>query len=67
MFIFCPKNSFIKILCSQGQKKQRDFGEMKFKMCPTESFAREHFKKAGVEHYWDQAYSAAVIAATDDV
>jgi len=51
----------------EGQKKQRDFGEMKFKMCPTESFAREHFKKAGVEHYWDQAYSAAVIAATDDV
>jgi len=51
----------------EGQKKQRDFGEMKFKLCPTESFAREHFKKAGVEHYWDQAYSAAVLAATEDI
>eukprot|EP00088_Acartia_fossae_P062711 TRINITY_DN75900_c0_g1_i1.p1 TRINITY_DN75900_c0_g1~~TRINITY_DN75900_c0_g1_i1.p1 ORF type:complete len:230 (+),score=42.17 TRINITY_DN75900_c0_g1_i1:29-718(+) len=46
----------------EGQTKQRNFGEMKFKSCPTEGFAREHFRQAGVEHYWDQAYSTAVLA-----
>ena len=43
--------------------KERSFGEMKFKLCPTETFAREQFKKAGVEHYWDLAYSGAVLEA----
>ena len=48
----------------EGQTKERNFGEVKFKQCPSESFAREHFKKAGVEHYWDQAYSGAVLEST---
>ncbi|XP_023346110.1 U4/U6 small nuclear ribonucleoprotein Prp3 [Eurytemora carolleeae] len=48
----------------EGQTKQRNFGEMKFKLCPTEGFARDHFKQAGVEHYWDQAYSTAVLASS---
>ena len=58
---------------------------MKFKLCPTEGFAREHFKKvttsgkidslkynfllflqAGCEHYWDHAYSTAVLANSDE-
>lgn len=51
----------------EGQTKQRNFGEIKFKLCPTESFAREHFKQAGVEHYWDQAYSTAVLASSGDL
>jgi len=51
----------------EGQTKQRNFGEMKFKLCPTEGFAREHFKKAGCEHYWDHAYSTAVLANSDEV
>lgn len=41
----------------QGQTKQRNFGEIKFKLCPTEAAARDHFKNAGVEHYWDQVGS----------
>jgi len=51
----------------EGQTKQRAFGDMKFKLCPTEGFAREHFKKAGCEHYWDHAYSAAVLESSNDV
>jgi len=49
----------------EGQTKQRNFSEVKFKLCPTEGFAREHFKKAGCEHYWDHAYSTAVLASSD--
>ena len=44
----------------EGETKERHFGDMKFKQCPTESFAREFFRSAGVEHYWDSAYSGAV-------
>uniref|UniRef100_A0A8C2WMH6 U4/U6 small nuclear ribonucleoprotein Prp3 n=1 Tax=Cyclopterus lumpus TaxID=8103 RepID=A0A8C2WMH6_CYCLU len=40
-----------------GTAKERNFGEMKFKQCPTENMAREHFKKHGTEHYWDLALS----------
>ena len=47
--------------------KARAFSEMKFKQCPTESFAREQFRRAGVEHYWDLAYRGAVLdTAADD-
>ncbi|XP_009979648.1 PREDICTED: U4/U6 small nuclear ribonucleoprotein Prp3, partial [Tauraco erythrolophus] len=34
----------------EGTAKDRSFGEMKFKQCPTENMAREHFKKHGAEH-----------------
>ncbi|NXG15354.1 PRPF3 protein, partial [Grallaria varia] len=36
----------------EGTAKERSFGEMKFKQCPTENMAREHFKKHSAEHYW---------------
>jgi U4/U6 small nuclear ribonucleoprotein PRP3 len=49
----------------EGETKERHFVEFKFKQCPTESFAREFFKNAGVEHYWDQAYSGAVLENAD--
>lgn len=49
-----------------GTAKERSFGEMKFKQCPTESMAREHFKKHGTEHYWDLALSQSVLDSTDD-
>ncbi|XP_047114545.1 U4/U6 small nuclear ribonucleoprotein Prp3 [Schistocerca piceifrons] len=55
------------VLVWEGTVKQRNFGEMKFKVCPSEKLAREHFKKHSVEHYWDLAYSGAVLEATDDV
>uniref|UniRef100_A0A8C4EQH7 U4/U6 small nuclear ribonucleoprotein Prp3 n=1 Tax=Dicentrarchus labrax TaxID=13489 RepID=A0A8C4EQH7_DICLA len=51
----------------EGTTKERSFGEMKFKQCPTENMAREHFKKHGTEHYWDLALSKSVLdGCTDD-
>ena len=50
----------------QGMVRNRSFGEIKFKACPTEVFAREQFKKFGVEHYWDLAYSSSVLEATGE-
>uniref|UniRef100_A0A665U0Q0 U4/U6 small nuclear ribonucleoprotein Prp3 n=1 Tax=Echeneis naucrates TaxID=173247 RepID=A0A665U0Q0_ECHNA len=50
----------------EGTAKERSFGDMKFKQCPTESMAREHFKKHGTEHYWDLALSQSVLDTTDD-
>ena len=50
---------------SQGTAKDRSFGDMKFKQCPTENMAREHFKKHGAEHYWDLALSESVLECTD--
>ncbi|XP_041356451.1 U4/U6 small nuclear ribonucleoprotein Prp3-like [Gigantopelta aegis] len=49
------------VLVWEGMAKARAFSEMKFKMCPTQSFAREQFKKSSVEHYWDLAYSGAIL------
>ncbi|XP_068426391.1 U4/U6 small nuclear ribonucleoprotein Prp3 [Clinocottus analis] len=49
-----------------GTAKERSFGEMKFKQCPTENMAREHFKKHGTEHYWDLALSKSVLDNPDD-
>ncbi|XP_043218928.1 U4/U6 small nuclear ribonucleoprotein Prp3-like isoform X1 [Amphibalanus amphitrite] len=45
----------------EGTTKQRNFGKITFKLCPNESFAREYFRKAGVEHYWDLAHSSSVL------
>lgn len=56
--------SFV-IFLFKGQTKERKFGEVKFKQCPSESFARDLFRKAGVEHYWDLAYSGAVLEASE--
>lgn len=49
----------------EGTVKDRSFGDMKFKQCPTENMAREHFKKHGAEHYWDLALSESVLESTD--
>ncbi|CAG9854113.1 unnamed protein product [Phyllotreta striolata] len=54
------------LLVWEGTTKQRNFGEVKFKVCPTEKLAREHFKKHKVEHYWDLAYSGAVLEQAND-
>lgn len=55
------------VLVWEGTSKQRHFGEIKFKVCPIEKMAREHFKKHQVEHYWDLAYSGAVLDNTDEI
>ncbi|NWX93606.1 PRPF3 protein, partial [Nothoprocta ornata] len=49
----------------EGTAKDRSFGEIKFKQCPTENMAREHFKKHAAEHYWDLALSESVLESTD--
>ncbi|KAM3872930.1 U4/U6 small nuclear ribonucleoprotein Prp3 [Diretmus argenteus] len=50
----------------EGTAKERNYGEMKFKQCPTENMAREHFKKHNTEHYWDLALSQSVLEGSDD-
>lgn len=45
----------------EGTVAKRAFGDIKFKVMPTEKQARELFQKHGVEHYWDLAYSGAVL------
>ncbi|XP_039762294.1 U4/U6 small nuclear ribonucleoprotein Prp3 isoform X2 [Pararge aegeria] len=47
----------------EGVTARRSFGDIKFKVMPTEKQARELFHKHGVEHYWDLAYSGAVLDA----
>lgn len=63
------ENSFLVTnswFAHQGTAKEHSFGDMKFKQCPTESMAREHFKKHGTEHYWDLALSMSVLETSDD-
>lgn len=48
----------------EGTTKSRAFGEIKFKVMPTEKMARAHFQKHSVEHYWDLAYSGAILENT---
>uniref|UniRef100_A0A5K3EZS1 PRP3 domain-containing protein n=1 Tax=Mesocestoides corti TaxID=53468 RepID=A0A5K3EZS1_MESCO len=50
----------------EGTVKQRAFENMQMKLCPTELFARELFRKRDVEHYWDMAYSGAVMESVGD-
>ncbi|XP_002731125.1 U4/U6 small nuclear ribonucleoprotein Prp3 [Saccoglossus kowalevskii] len=50
----------------EGMNKNRAFGDIKFKACPTERIAKEQFRNHGVEHYWDLANSEAIIEASED-
>ena len=59
-----PKN--VCSLVWEGTVLKRSFGEMKFKICPTESFAREHLRQRNVEHYWDIAHADSVIESSVD-
>lgn len=62
----CKDGSEIDNKCSlvwEGTTKQRSFGEIRFKLCPTETFARDHFRKHSSEQYWDLAYSSTVLEA----
>jgi len=52
------------VLLWEGTVKDRAFGEIKFKACPTENFAREHFRRYGVEHYWDIGHNDSVLDAS---
>ncbi|KAK2825555.1 hypothetical protein Q7C36_019482 [Tachysurus vachellii] len=54
------------LLVWEGTAMERSFRGMKFKQCPTENMAREHFKKHGSEHYWDLALSESVLETADD-
>ncbi|CAH8500494.1 unnamed protein product [Schistosoma mattheei] len=50
----------------KGTVKQRAFDKIQFKACPTELYAREQFRKRDVEHYWDLAYSGAILETLDN-
>lgn len=50
----------------EGTVKNRNFGTIIFKMCPTITFAREYFKKFNVEHYWDIAQTDAILKQADE-
>ncbi|XP_037721533.1 U4/U6 small nuclear ribonucleoprotein Prp3 isoform X1 [Drosophila subpulchrella] len=54
------------VLVWEGTSQRRHFGEIKFKIFPMEKMAREFFQKHQVEHYWDLAYSGAVLEASTD-
>ncbi|XP_042905700.2 U4/U6 small nuclear ribonucleoprotein Prp3-like [Parasteatoda tepidariorum] len=54
------------MLVWEGTVTQRSFGDIMFKLCPTETFAREFFKKRGVEHYWDLVYGTSILEAAED-
>lgn len=49
----------------EGYVKNRAFGEVKFRFCPSEAYAKEQFKKHSVEHYWDLAFSTTVLENTE--
>lgn len=47
-----------------GMTQRRNFGEIKCKSFLMEKMAREFFQKHQVEHYWDLAFSGAVLEAS---
>lgn len=55
------------VLVWEGMNQRRNFGEFKYKSFPLEKSARDFFQKHHVEHYWDLAYSGAVLEASEDV
>ncbi|XP_053681187.1 U4/U6 small nuclear ribonucleoprotein Prp3 [Anopheles nili] len=54
------------VLVWEGMNQRRSFGEFKYKSFPLEKSARDFFQKHHVEHYWDLAYSGAVLEASED-
>uniref|UniRef100_A0A915JLJ6 U4/U6 small nuclear ribonucleoprotein Prp3 n=1 Tax=Romanomermis culicivorax TaxID=13658 RepID=A0A915JLJ6_ROMCU len=60
-----PKNKCD--LVWEGTVKKRNFGELKCKPYPLEKLVRELFQRHNVEHYWDSAYSGAVLEQSDDI
>lgn len=64
-----PEGQEVQNSCNlvwEGTSQRRHFGELKFKVFPMEKMAREFFQKHQVEHYWDLAYSGAVLEASED-
>lgn len=49
----------------EGMVKNRAYGPMVFKTCPTATFAREYFKKTNNEHLWDIAQTNAILDQSD--
>jgi U4/U6 small nuclear ribonucleoprotein PRP3 len=50
----------------EGTVKNRSFGTIIFKLCPTITFARDYLKKLGCEHYWDIAQTDSLLKQSDD-
>ncbi|OAF68412.1 Pre-mRNA-splicing factor 3 [Intoshia linei] len=49
----------------EGHVKESSFEDFKVKLCPNEKFAREIFRRNKAEHYWDLAFTKAVIDNAD--
>lgn len=49
----------------EGKVPRRCFGEIKFKFFTMEKLVREFFTKHHCEHYWDLAYSGAVLEVSE--
>ncbi|NWV81950.1 PRPF3 protein, partial [Dasyornis broadbenti] len=45
----------------EGTARDRSFGAVRFEQCPTESAAREHFRKHSAEHYWHLALGESAL------
>lgn len=50
----------------EGTHQRRLFGEVKPKSFLLEKMAREFFQKHQVEHFWDLAYSGAVLEVSEE-
>lgn len=50
----------------EGIHQRRLFGEVKPKSFLLEKMAREFFQKHQVEHFWDLAYSGAVLEVSEE-
>lgn len=51
----------------EGKVQKRSFGEIRVKSFKKEQEARDYFKNQRCEHYWDLAYSGAVLEMTSEM
>lgn len=54
------------LLVWEGQTQQRAFKDFSVKHMESESQAREFFKRAGVENYWDLAFKMSILESIEE-
>ncbi|KAI0978586.1 hypothetical protein GJ496_007402 [Pomphorhynchus laevis] len=66
--MICEKDSMEQqnkcSLVWEGLIKDRSFPEIQFKVSPSETFAREYFRKHDVEHYWNIVLSDVILESS---
>lgn len=60
--VISPIIIYNPIACKYSWSRVLGTDVTRSQVMPTEKAAREHFAKHKVEHYWDLAYSGAVLA-----